>query len=196
MGAMAGLLDLLRQLISSLLYRGEEGSKRLELRNIHQRLRGYKPPLFRPRGAVLLPGLAARLLQLSRSLEPLQAVFRQTLSHEDSETAQRYRDWLVEARLPSNLEARRIIFTYNEMKRMIAPGAASEVALKAIADEFGRYMNSFGGEVYLGFDEAMTSCSLLTMESSRTPRRWRRWPPATWRNLKRQMSECSRRSHR
>ncbi len=75
-----------------------------------------------------------RVLQLSRSLDPLRPVFRNTLSHEDSETAQRYRDLLAESRLPPGMEARCIAFTYKEMKRQLTPGARADPVLKAIAE--------------------------------------------------------------
>ncbi len=143
-------------MISSVVYRGEEGTRRLELRGIHSRLRAVSPPVFRPRTGALTPGFAVRVLQLSRSLDPLRAVFRHTLSHEDSETAQRFRDLLAESRLPPAMEARRITFSYKEMKRQLTPGARVEPVLKTIGEEFNRYMGIFGGEVYLGFDAAMT----------------------------------------
>ncbi len=153
---MPRLLELLRQLISSVVYRGPAGARRLEMRALRARLRAYKPPLLRPRGALLLPALAARLLQLSRALEPLRRVFDYTLSHHDRETGQRYADWLIEARLPSSLTSRRVSFVYKEMRNRIPSGADVQTALKAIGEQFERYIGSFGGEAYAGFDEAMT----------------------------------------
>ena len=153
---MTPLLDLLRQVISSVIYRGPEGAKRLELRSIHSRLRACRPPLFRQRGALLLPGLATRLLLLARSLEPLRALFRQTLSHEDREAAQRYHDLLLESRLPPNPDARRISFTYNEMKRLFSSGVAADKVFSQVDARFDAYMSGFGGVAYAGFDATMT----------------------------------------
>ena len=151
---MGGLWEAIRRLIETVFSGGgKSGQQRTALREIHARLKGMKPPLLRPRTGTLQPGLAERLHGFSLAVRPLELVFRYSLAHEDPATRQRYRDLLLEARLPP--EARRLSYTYNEMKRRLSGAADRALEAGRIHQELTRHLDVLDGETFRDFDATM-----------------------------------------
>jgi hypothetical protein len=148
---MAGIFQLIGRVVTSLFQGGDS-----ELREVYGLLKEVKPPIFRARNNTVLPGLATTIYQLSRALDPLKSIFRYTIAHEDTETAARYMDWLVEARLPRDLHIRRLSFTYKEMKSRLAGVEDVERGFRALASDLQRYEATLEGNAYRGFDEGLT----------------------------------------
>lgn len=152
------LLDLIRIFFSSDLKKAE---RKKDLREINSSLRLLNPPYFKASTAQLLPGFASYILLLWRLSEQLADILERTAYNQDNRLAERYRDFLLQARLPEN-ESRKIdAFSYDPIKARISNAPSIKEELEKQDEEFKVFMARFSGEEFIHMNEEITQLERL-----------------------------------
>ncbi len=159
---MPSILEYLQDLLYILFsFRRGDAEKRRGLRAIYDQLRQVQPLLYRRGTDQVLPAFAAVLGQFAAQLSPIDELLQKTVCNEDARLAERYKDYLVVARLP---EAQQLLpggFTYREMKGRIAGTTDPEEELRRIEREFQDFMLVLASPALYGFDVDYTSLDRL-----------------------------------
>jgi len=152
------LLDLIRTFFSSDL---KEAEKKRDLREINSNLRLLNPPYFKASTGQLLPGFASYILLLWRLSEQLAAILERTAYNQDNRLAERYRDFLLQARLSENESRKIAAFSYDQIKARITRAASIEEELKKLDEEFKVFMARFSGEEFIHINEEIAQLEQL-----------------------------------
>jgi len=154
---VAGFLEYLQDIIFSIFTRNpEETEKRRRLRSLNEELRKSCPLYYRRISGQILPGFAVSVLQLAHVLRPLREVFEKTIDNPDPKLAQRYRDYLVTARLPEKLQNLYSSFSYPSMKKRVFDSADPEEELGKISGEIEQLLQGLDAAEFHGFDNSYT----------------------------------------
>ncbi len=159
---MAGLLEYLQDIIFSLFIRDpEETEKRRRLRSLNDELRKSRPQYYRRSSGQVLPGFAISVRQLTQVLRPLREVFEKTINNPDPKLAQRYKDYLVTARLPEVLQNLHSSLSHSAMKKRVFDSADPEQELEKISGEVEQLLQGLNAPEFHDFDAAYTMINRL-----------------------------------
>ncbi|HET7838939.1 MAG TPA: DUF5312 family protein [Rectinemataceae bacterium] len=149
------LLGILKEFFVRLLNSDpEESRRRAELRKLYTILAETRPPLYRAKQNLVLPGLAQAILQFYSSLRPLAEIIRVTVASPDVRVSQRYFDFLIECRLPASEQEKRRFFSYEGMSERVAASLQPEQELESISQDFQSFLQSISdlGDKEIDFD--------------------------------------------
>ncbi|MBN2551571.1 MAG: hypothetical protein JXB06_02325 [Spirochaetales bacterium] len=135
--------------------------KRRRLRALREDLKKVRPLYYRSSTGQILPGFASSILNLALVLRPLRDVFEKTVDNPDSKLAQRYRDYLVTARLPENLQDLHASFSYTALKKRVSDSSDPEGELQKIDGEIDQLLAGLATREFHGFDIAYTAMNRL-----------------------------------
>ena len=152
------LLDFIRTFFTSDL---KEAQRKKDLREINSSLRLLNPSYFKASTGQLLPGLASYILLLWRLSEQLAAILERTAYNQDNRLAERYRDFLLQARLPENENRKIAAFSYDRIKARITSAASLKEELQKLDEEFKVLMTSFSGEEFIHINEEIAQLEQL-----------------------------------
>jgi hypothetical protein len=159
---VSGIIQYLQDIIFALFVRNpEELEKRRRLRALYDELRTVRPLYYRRSSGQVLPGFALSILNLAQVLRPLRDVFEKTIDNPDSKLAQRYRDYLVTARLPEEQYELYSSFSYPALKRRILDSSDPEEELQKTSNELEQLMQSLSARDFHGFDNSYTVINRL-----------------------------------
>ncbi len=123
MGLFGSIQDLL---VSVFTGDPREAARHRELRKTYEQVRGVRPPCIKPNKKLVLPGFATILLSFEQGLLPICELLQKTLNNEDPHIAERFRDYLLELRLPKSEMERRYSYTYDEMLKRVNAASSPE----------------------------------------------------------------------
>jgi hypothetical protein len=159
---VASFFEYLQEMIFALFVRDpEELERRRRLRVLYEELRQVRPPYFRRSSAQVLPAFATSLLSFALVLRPLRDVFEKTIDNPDSKLAQRYKDFLVIARLPEEQQNQYAAFTYPALKQRVIGSADPEAELQRINNEMEQLLHALSASDFDGFDGGYTALDRL-----------------------------------
>lgn len=138
MNIFSSLVDFLRGIFGR---GGPDAAKKAELRKIYAYLSQIRPPYYKPKGNLVLPGFAQGVYNFRSILRPLVDMARKTISHSDIRIYQRFFDLLVDARLPEETRQRKSSFAYEGMKARIANAVKEDEEFEAIGREFQDFLH-------------------------------------------------------
>lgn len=154
---MAGFFEHLQDIIFALFNRSpEDVEKRRRLRALAEELRKIRPPYYRRSGGQILPAFATSVLNLAIVLRSLREVFARTVDNPDPKLAQRYKDYLVTARLPEQLQNKYSSFSYSILKPRVFDSPDPEGEFEKINNEFEQFLRSLTTSEFHGFDSSYT----------------------------------------
>jgi hypothetical protein len=139
MGIFALLKDFLTRIFSS---DPEESRRRAELKKVYQALAEMKPPYFRPKQNLVLPGFAHAVHQFCTTLKPLAELARATVANSDIRVSQRYFDFLIDSRLSPYEQERKRFFVYDGMVERIQQAVRPEEEIDSISREFQDFLRA------------------------------------------------------
>ncbi len=134
---MQNVLEFFRNLFG---LGGADSLKRAELRRIHRELAQIRPPVYRPKGNVVLPGLAQGALAFASSIKPLVDVARRSIASTDIRVSQRFFELLIDAELPESEQERKRFFSYDGMKERIENAVRPSEEFEALGREFQGFL--------------------------------------------------------
>ncbi|HOX18857.1 MAG TPA: DUF5312 family protein [Spirochaetales bacterium] len=134
---MQNVLEFFRNLFG---LGGADSLKRAELRRVHRELAQLRPPVYRPKGNVVLPGLAQGALAFASSIKPLVDVARRSIASTDVRVSQRFFELLIDAELPESEQERKRFFSYDGMKERLANAVRPSEEFEAIGREFQGFL--------------------------------------------------------
>ena len=138
-----GLLGIIKDFISRFLAKDpEEAKRRAELRRLGEFLDSIRPPYYRQKQNLVLPGFAAAVHHFCGLLRPLAELARATVAASDVRVSQRFFDYLIDCRLPSGHQERKRYFAYDGMSERVRQSLRPDDELEAIAREFQDFLGS------------------------------------------------------
>jgi hypothetical protein len=159
---VAGILEYLQDILFTLFTRNpEEKEKRRRLRALYDELKKVEPPYFRRSSGQILPAFAVSVLNLALILRPLWEVFEKTIDNFDPKLAQRYKDHLVTARLPEELQSLQSCLSYTTLKKRVFDSPDPEMELVKIDNEIEQLFGGLSGGEFHSFDNSYTVMSRL-----------------------------------
>ncbi len=159
---MAGFLDYLQDLITAFFIRDPyELQKRRRLRDMYDELRQVRPLYYRRSSQQLQPEFAAEVLRLAFLLRPLREVFEKTTCNPDPKLAQRYKDYLVLARLPAELQDLYTSLLQTALKDRVLEASDPVEELAGADKELEELMKALDGSELYGFERSYTATDRL-----------------------------------
>jgi hypothetical protein len=138
-----GLLGKVSEWFARLLSRDpEEAHRKTELRKLQSALAEQRPPYYRPKQNLVLPGFALAVYRFYALLRPLSELARSTIANSDIRISQRYFDYLIDCRLPSAEQGRKRFFAYEGMSERAQGSLKPDEELEAVQREFREYLES------------------------------------------------------
>lgn len=137
MNIFSSLVEFLRGIFGR---GGPDAAKKAELRKTYVYLSQIRPPYYKPKGNLVLPGFAQGVYNFRSILRPLVEMARKTISHSDIRIYQRFFDHLVDARLPEETREKKASFAYEGMKTRIANSVKEDEEFEAIGREFQDFL--------------------------------------------------------
>ena len=123
-----------------------------ELKRIAGNLRSARPTYYRRMSGRITPRFADDVLKLCRALTPLKEVFSRTIRQNDSGSAQQFRSYLVELRIPEELRNVREEFTYEMMREKVVEPGKRESAMQEIDKRFRACMATLSSSASASHD--------------------------------------------
>jgi hypothetical protein len=136
MGIFQKLIDFFRSLF------GFDGSSNGDMKRLYAVISHIKPPYYRFKNNLVMPGFAQDLYLFCQALKPLMDLADRTLAHPDLRVSRRYFDYLVDLRLPEQDLAKKDSFVYDGMKSRIENAVKDTEEQKAIGLDFQRFLKS------------------------------------------------------
>jgi hypothetical protein len=138
-----GILERIKEWFARAFSRDPEAAHRkTEIRKLQLFLADNKPPYYRPKQNLVLPGFANALLHFYTLLKPLAELAKSTIAHSDIRISQRYFDYIVDRRLPEDEQERKRFFSYDGMAERIRAALKPDEELEAIIREFQGFLAS------------------------------------------------------
>ncbi len=113
-----------------------------DLKRLYSAISHIKPPYYRFKSNLVLPGFAQDLYLFCQALKPLMDLADRTLAHPDLRVSRRFFDYLVDLRLPEQDLAKKDSFVYEGMKSRIENAVIDTDEQKAIGLDFQRFLKS------------------------------------------------------
>jgi len=152
---VAGFFEYLQDIIIALFIRNpQELEQRRALRALYDELRKVRPLYYRRSNRQVLPSFGAAVLNLALILRPLREVFEKTVSNPDHKLAQRYKDYLVTARLPKEYQNLYSSFSYASLKERVLNSSDPENELLKSSNELEELLRGLSTSEFLGFDDS------------------------------------------
>lgn len=159
---MSSFWERLLNLLSVLWSRdSREAMRRSEIRKLRLALRSLQPPVYRHSTSQLLPGFAERVLALRQHLAPIAALLGATLRNAEPRLADRYRDELVELRLPDDLLSRLELLREEALRERLAASPAPAEELHKADLEMAELLRASTYSACGPIDEELTDLELL-----------------------------------
>jgi hypothetical protein len=159
---VAGLIEYLQDIFFTLFVRDpEEKERRRRLRALYEELKKVRPLYFRRSSGQILPAFAISVLNLALVLRPLRDVFDKTIDNTDPKLAQRYKDYLVTARLPEELQNLQSSLSYVILKKRVFDSPDPETELEKIDSEIEQLLGGLSGAKFGRFDSSYTVVNRL-----------------------------------
>jgi len=138
-----GIFRKIRDFFARLFARNpDEAKRRAELRRLGSLLEAMRPPYYRYKQNLVLPGFAKTVYQFCGLLRPLSELARATVANPDIRVSQRFFDYLVDCRLPSADQERKRYFAYEGMSERVHQALRAEDEIDTIAREFQDFLAS------------------------------------------------------
>jgi len=138
-----GLLGKIKEWFARLLSRDpEEAHRKAQLRKLQAGLAEQRPPYYRPKQNLVLPGFALAIYRFYALLRPLAELARSTVANSDIRISQRFFDYLIDCRLPSAEQERKRFFAYEGMAERAQASLKPDEELEAIQREFREFLGS------------------------------------------------------
>ncbi|MDP3176755.1 MAG: DUF5312 family protein, partial [Spirochaetaceae bacterium] len=138
-----GILDAIKAFIEKLLARDPETMRRRsDLRRLHSQLAALKPPYYRPKQNLVLPGFATELYSFCVALRPLAELARATVAHPDARVALLFLDHLIDSQRPIEDQERKASFTYESLNERIERSVDPREEIDRFVDEFQDFLVS------------------------------------------------------
>jgi hypothetical protein len=118
----------------------EEAHRRAEIHRLQNLLADLKPPYFRPKQNLVLPGFGHAIYHFWTLLKPLAELARSTISSSDIRVSQRYFDYLINRRLPAAEQERERYFSYDGMSERIGASLRADDEFESIIREFQAFL--------------------------------------------------------
>jgi len=137
------LLEKIKALLSRIFANDpQEGKRRAELRRINAILAELRPPYFRPKANLVLPGFAQAIYHFHSLLRPLAELARATVANSDIRVSQRFFDYLIDCRLPHEEQDAKRFFSYEGMSERMQQALRPDDEFEAIDREFHGFLRS------------------------------------------------------
>lgn len=138
-----GLLKRIKEWFARAISRDpEEARRRAEIRKLQTILSDLRPPYYRAKQNLTLPGFAHSIFHFYALLRPLAELARSTVANDDVRISQRYFDYLVDRRLPKEEQERKRFFSYEGISERMLATLRPDDELEAIIREFQGYLGS------------------------------------------------------
>jgi hypothetical protein len=138
-----GLLTVIKEFFARIFAKDPEDAKRrMELRRLYALLDEVRPPYYKPKQNLVLPGFATAVHHFCTLLRPLSELARATVANSDARISQRFFDYLIDCRLPSAEQERKRYFSYDGMSERIQKAFRADEELESIAREFQDFLSS------------------------------------------------------
>ena len=118
---------------------------RREMKRIFAPIAHFKPPYYRFKNNIVMPGFAQDLYLFSQALKPLMDLADRTLAHPDLRVSRRFFDYLVEADLPPAELERKESFFYEGMKLRVENAVKADQEQEAVSRDFQRFLKDVEG---------------------------------------------------
>lgn len=120
----------------------EDAHRKAEIRRLQTALAELRPPYYRPKQNAVQPGFAQAIYRFYSLLRPLAELARSTVANSDIRVSQRYFDYLIDCRLPSSEQERKLFFAYDGMAERLQSSLKPDEELEAIQREFQGFLDS------------------------------------------------------
>jgi len=138
-----GIIERFKNWLSRAFVRDPvEAQRRAEIHRLQYLLAELKPPYFRPKQNLVLPGFGRAIHHFYALLKPLAELARSTIASSDIRVSQRYFDFLIERRLSSADQDRRRFFSYEGMAERIQSALQPDDEFESIIREFQAFLGS------------------------------------------------------
>ena len=138
-----GFLDKIKEWFPRLFARDpEESRRRAELRRLHTALAELRPPYYKAKQNLVLPGFGLAVFKFYSLLRPFAELVRATVANTDPKVSQRYFDYLIDCRLPTVEQERKRFFAYDGMAERVQSSLKPEEELETIRREFDSFLDS------------------------------------------------------
>jgi hypothetical protein len=139
----------------------QEVERRRRLRAIYEELRQASPNYFRRSPRLVLPDFAAAILELTKLLRALRELFDKTICAADPKLAERYRDYLIIARLPAHLQDVYGTFTFSSLRRRVINATDPQSELGRVQQELKEFLGNLADPEFYTFDAEYTATQRL-----------------------------------
>lgn len=147
------LFSSVRAFFASLFSRNpQEAQKKRELKKIHKYLATARPPVYRPKGNLAMPGLARTVYEFYQLLRPVRDIVRRSVAHKDSRLSQRYRDFLIESRLDEEGRRLRELFRFEGLDERLRASMRPDEEVEYLNRDFNRFITCFDKPELRGLD--------------------------------------------
>ncbi|PKL09306.1 MAG: hypothetical protein CVV51_04540 [Spirochaetae bacterium HGW-Spirochaetae-7] len=136
MGILQAIIGFFRGLL------GFDSGAKGELKRIYSIVAHVKPPYYRFKNNLVMPGFAQDLYLFCQALRPLMDLADRTLAHPDLRVSRRYFDYLIDLELPADERVRKESFVYDGMKARIENAVKEDEEQEAIGRDFLRFLKS------------------------------------------------------
>lgn len=126
------------------------------MRSLNDELRKIHPLYYRRSSGQVLPGFAVSVMQLAHVLRPLREVFEKTIDNPDPKLAQMYKDYLITARLPEELQNLHSSFSYSSLKKRVFDSADPEEELETVNNDIAKLLYGLNTSEFHGFNNSYT----------------------------------------
>ncbi|MCX7023225.1 MAG: DUF5312 family protein [Spirochaetes bacterium] len=113
--------------------------RKAEIRKLQKRLEQLKPPYYRIRGSLVLPGFAQAVYSFALALRPLVELVHKTVANADLRVSQKYYDYLIDCNLPPEEQDRKKYFSYDDLRGRVERAIRTDEEFDAISAEFKRF---------------------------------------------------------
>jgi hypothetical protein len=148
---VANFFEYLQDIIVALFIRDpQEAERRRALRALYDEVKKIRPLYYRRSSLQVLPNFGSSILSLALVLRPLREVFEKTVSNPDHKLAQRYRDYMVTARLPEKHQNLYSSFSYASLKERVLKSSDPESELLKSSNELEELLRGLSTSEFRG----------------------------------------------
>jgi hypothetical protein len=136
-----GIFDAIRAFFARLFSKNPEDARnRAALKRVAADLERRKPPYYRLKSNVVLPGFAQTLFTFYGALKPLAEIVHRSLGHGDVRVAQRFFDHLIDARVSEERRQYKMYFSYEGMLPRVRDALRADDEFETLNHEFQAFI--------------------------------------------------------
>jgi hypothetical protein len=141
-----GLLASIESFFSRIFSRNpEEAKRKADLKKIHLLLADHRPPYYRAKQNLVLPGFAHSVYAFASALRPLAELARATVANSDVRVSQRYFDHLIDCRLAKTARERKEALSYDGMSDRVGSSLDPDREVDTLTQEFQYLLREIEG---------------------------------------------------